>query len=49
MITGIVMTVGGLVLGFYGATAFNFGWMMTGWCIAGIGLAVFISHIFAMP
>jgi hypothetical protein len=45
MITGAVMTLGGLLLGFYGSTAFNFGLMFCGWGLAAAGAIVFLDHV----
>jgi hypothetical protein len=44
MITGAILAIIGLPLGFYGATKFNFGIMFCGWCIAAAGAIVFLSH-----
>jgi hypothetical protein len=45
VITGVILTIIGLPLGFYGATRFNYGVMFAGWAIAATGAVVFISHV----
>jgi hypothetical protein len=44
MITGAILTLIDLPLGFYGATKFNYGIMFSGWAIAAVGAIVFVSH-----
>jgi len=49
VITGIALIVIGLPLGFFGATKFNFGIMVSGWCVAAAGAVIFVSHAVSLP
>jgi hypothetical protein len=49
MLTGSALAVGGVALGLYGATRFNFGTMISGWIIAGIGAVLFLSSFVSLP
>src|SRR6266436_2333906 len=43
VITGAILTIVGLPLGFFGATRFNYSIMFSGWAMAAAGVVVFLS------
>jgi hypothetical protein len=49
MITGILLFFAGIAIGLWGSFGFNFGRMISGWIIAGIGVVLFISSFVRLP